>query len=73
MNTNLLGGSGANDVSPELLAFLLRPLIGALINRDDELGAAPRIWRSLASVAFIVIISEQATDSRDSEKGFQSC
>jgi hypothetical protein len=26
------------DVSPELLAFLERPRIGALIDRNDELG-----------------------------------
>ena len=38
MHADLLGGTSAEDVSPELLAFLLRPGIGALINRDDELG-----------------------------------
>ncbi len=37
IHPDLLGGSGTEDVSPELLAFLLRPGIGALINRDDEL------------------------------------
>jgi hypothetical protein len=37
VHADLLGGSGTEDVSPELLAFLLRPGIGALINRDDEL------------------------------------
>jgi hypothetical protein len=38
VHTDLLGGSGTEDVSPELLAFLQRPRIGALIDRDDELG-----------------------------------
>ena len=34
VHTDLLGGPGAEDVSPELLAFLQRPRIGALIDRD---------------------------------------
>ncbi len=38
VHTDLIGGTGAEDVSPELLAFLLRPGIVALVNRDDELG-----------------------------------
>ena len=38
VHTDLLGGSGTEDVSPELLAFLQRPRIGALIDRNDELG-----------------------------------
>ncbi len=38
MHSDLLGGSGAEDVSPGLLAFLLRSRSGALIDRDDELG-----------------------------------
>jgi hypothetical protein len=38
VHTDLLGGTGAKDVSPELLAFLERPRIGALVDRDDELG-----------------------------------
>jgi hypothetical protein len=61
VHTDLLGGSSTKDVSPELLAFLQRPRIGALIDRDDELGDGAlasvafmsRIWRSLASVAFM--------------------
>jgi hypothetical protein len=35
---DLLGGSGAEDLSPELVALLLRPRVGSLIDRDDELG-----------------------------------
>ena len=38
VHTDLLGGSGMEDVSPELLAFLQRPRSGALVDRDDELG-----------------------------------
>ena len=38
VHTDLLSGTGAEDVSPELLAFLERPRISALIDRDDELG-----------------------------------
>ena len=38
MHTDLISRSNGKDVSPVLLAFLLRPRIGALINRDDELG-----------------------------------
>ena len=38
VHTDLLGGTGTEDVSPELLAFFQRPRIGALINRNDELG-----------------------------------
>ena len=38
MHTDLLSGTGAEDVSPELLAFLQRPRIGALVDGDDELG-----------------------------------
>jgi len=53
VHTNLLGGSGAEDVSPELLAFLQRPRIGALIDQMMNWETAPRIWRSLASVAFM--------------------
>ena len=38
VHTDLLGGTGTEDVSPELLAFLQRPRIGTLVDRDDELG-----------------------------------
>lgn len=38
MNADLLRCTRAKDVSPELLAFLLRPGIGALVDGDDELG-----------------------------------
>jgi hypothetical protein len=38
VNADVLLRSNAQDVIPQLLAFLLCPAIGALINRDDELG-----------------------------------
>ena len=37
MKPDGVGGSGTKDVCPELLALLLRPGIGALVDRDDEL------------------------------------
>ena len=44
VHTDLVAGSGAEDVSPELLTFLQRPRIGALVDRDDALrdGAQDR-------------------------------
>ena len=38
VHADLISKSSAKDVSPELLAFLQRPRLGALINRNDELG-----------------------------------
>lgn len=38
VHTGPLSGSSTKNVSPELLAFLQRPRIGALIDRDDERG-----------------------------------
>jgi len=38
VHADLLGGTGPEDVRPELLAFFQRPRIGALIDRDEELG-----------------------------------
>lgn len=37
MHPDLITRTSAEDVSPELLAFLDRPRIGALVDRDDEL------------------------------------
>ena len=37
MDTDGIGETGTKDVCPELLALLLRPGIGALVDRDDEL------------------------------------
>ena len=52
MQSDLLGGSGAEDVSPELLAFLQRPGIGALIDRDDELGNGAQDLEELCFCGF---------------------
>ena len=38
MHSDIFGGTGAEDVSPELLAFLDGPRVGTLIYWDDELG-----------------------------------
>lgn len=38
MHADGVGVAGAEGVGPELGAFLLRPGIGALVDRDDELG-----------------------------------
>jgi hypothetical protein len=37
VDTDGVGGAGTKNVIPELLALLLRPGIGALVDRDDEL------------------------------------
>jgi hypothetical protein len=37
VHTDLLGGTGVENVSPELVALLLCPGVGALIDRDNEL------------------------------------
>jgi hypothetical protein len=52
VHTDFLGGSGAEDVSPELLAFPLRPRIGALINRDDDLGDGAQDLKELGFCGF---------------------
>jgi hypothetical protein len=57
MHADLLGGSGTEDVSPELLAFLLRPRIGALIDRDDELGDGAQDLEELGFCGFYFSLS----------------
>jgi len=52
VNTDGVGGSGAKDVSPELLAFLQRPRISALINRNDELGDGAQDLEELGFCGF---------------------
>ena len=52
MHADCLGGTGAKDVSPELLAFLQCPRIGALINRDDELGDGTQDLEELGFCGF---------------------
>ncbi len=52
VHADLLSGTGAEDVSPELLAFLQRPRIGALIDRDDELGDSAQDLEKLGFCGF---------------------
>lgn len=52
VNTDLLGGSSAEDVSPELLALLQRPRSGALVDRDDELRDGTQDLKELGFCGF---------------------
>jgi hypothetical protein len=52
IHDDLLGGTSAKDVRPELLAFLLRPGIGALVNRDDELGDGAKVLEEFGFCGF---------------------
>jgi hypothetical protein len=52
VHTDLISRSNAKDVSLELLAFLERPRIGALINRDDELGDGTQDLEGLGLCGF---------------------
>jgi hypothetical protein len=60
VQTDLLGGSSAKDVSPELLAFLQRPGIGALIDRDDELGNGAQDLEELGFCGFYMYLNSLA-------------
>jgi hypothetical protein len=61
VHTDLLGGSGAEDVSPELLALLLRPGVGALIDRDDELRNVSKDLEELGFCGFHSGLAEPKT------------
>ena len=52
MHADCLGGTSAEDVSPDLLAFLQRPRIGALVDRDDELGDGAQDLEELGFCVF---------------------
>jgi hypothetical protein len=52
VHTDLIGDTSAQNVSPELLAFLQRPRIGALIDRDDELGDSSQDLEELGFCGF---------------------
>ena len=52
MHADRLAGTGAKDVSPELLAFLQHPRIGALVDRDDELGNGTQDFEELYFCGF---------------------
>jgi hypothetical protein len=57
MHTDLLSGTGAEDVIPELLAFLERPWIGALVDRDDELGDSAQDLVELGFCGFHLLVT----------------
>jgi hypothetical protein len=52
VHTDLFSGTGTEDVSPELLAFLQRPRVGALVDRDDELGDGTQDLEELGFCGF---------------------
>ena len=52
VNTDLIGGSCAEDVRPELFAFLDRPRSGALVNLDDGLGDGAQDLEELGFLSF---------------------
>jgi hypothetical protein len=52
VHTDLIGDTSAHNVRPELLAFLQRPRIGALINRNDELGDGAQDLEELGFCGF---------------------
>jgi hypothetical protein len=52
VNTNLIGGSDTTDVIPQLLALLLRPGVGALVDRDDERRDGARDLKGLGFCGF---------------------
>jgi len=52
VHADLIGGTNTKDVSPELLAFLLRPGSGALEDRDDELGDGAQDLEELGFCGF---------------------
>ena len=56
IHPDLLGGSGTEENSPELLAFFQRPRISALIDRDDELGDGAQDLEELGFCGFHVYV-----------------
>lgn len=62
-----LGGTGAEDVSPELLASLQRPRIGALVDRNDELGDGAQDLEELGFCGF----HQPASPWKDAERSAQ--
>ena len=59
VHTDLISISNAKDVSPELLAFLLRPGSGALLDRDDELGDGAQDLEELGFCGFHTFLFSQ--------------
>jgi hypothetical protein len=52
VHTDLIGSAGAKDMSQELLAFLQRPRISALIDWDEELRDWTQKVKELGFVGF---------------------
>ena len=52
IHADLIGGTNTKDVRPELLAFLLRPGIVALVNRDDELRDGAKVLEEFGFCGF---------------------
>ncbi len=66
VHTNLLSGAGAEDVSPELLAFLQCPRSGALVDRDDELGDGAQDLEELGFCGFHFLLLSKSRADRES-------
>ena len=52
MYADFISGSGTENVSPELLVFLARPRIGALVDRNDEPGDSAQDLEELGFCGF---------------------
>jgi hypothetical protein len=52
VHADLLSGTGAEDVRPELLALLQHPRSGALVDRNDELGDSAKDLEELGFCGF---------------------
>lgn len=64
-HADFLGGTGEEDFSPELLAWLRRPLSGALVNRDDELGDGAQDLEELGPCGFHVMFTPPSACLRE--------
>jgi hypothetical protein len=67
VHKTLLAGNRTEDVRPELLAFLLGPRIGALIDRDDEQGDGAQDLEELGFCGF----HQPASPWKDAERSEQ--
>ena len=52
VHADLIGDTSAQNVCPELLTFLDRPRMGALIDRNDELGDGAQDLEELGFCGF---------------------
>jgi hypothetical protein len=58
-HADFLGGTGEEDFSTELLAWLRRPLSGALVDRNDELGDSAQDLEDFGFSCFHVFSKQQ--------------